>query len=148
MTLIWGAMAGTVAGFLLKSKRIGVLVGLLVTSHWVLDLVTHRPDLPLWPGGALVGLGLWNSIPGTMILEGGMLLGALAIYLRATQAKDKVGSWSLWGLIILTGGIWASQPWASPPPGASAVAAVGLVMWILPFWAGWIERHRQIKKAV
>ena len=39
-------------------------------SHWVLDFAVHRPDLPLWPAGPKVGLGLWNSIPGTFIVEG------------------------------------------------------------------------------
>jgi membrane-bound metal-dependent hydrolase YbcI (DUF457 family) len=142
MTLVWSAIAGIVAFFLLKSKRRGLIVSALVVSHWVLDLITHRPDLPLWPGGEKVGLGLWNSIPGTMLLEGGMFVFAIVIYLRATESKDKIGTWALWGLILLTGGIWASQPWAAPPPGAMAVAVVGLAMWILPFWAGWIERHR------
>jgi membrane-bound metal-dependent hydrolase YbcI (DUF457 family) len=142
MTLVWSAIAGIVAFFLLKSKRRGLVVSALVVSHWFLDLITHRPDLPLWPGGGKVGLGLWNSIPGTMLLEGGMFVFAIVIYLRATESKDKIGTWALWGLILLTGGIWASQPWAAPPPGAMAVAVVGLAMWILPFWAGWIERHR------
>jgi len=146
MTVVWGAMAGALATFLLQSKRLGLIVMALVASHWFLDLLTHRPDLPLWPGGTKLGLGLWNSIPATMLLEGGMLLGALAIYLRTTQPKDRVGSWALWALLLLTGGIWASQPWAAPPPGASAVAVVGLAMWILPFWAGWIERHRSLEK--
>jgi len=145
MTLAWGAMAGALATFLLKSKRSGLMVMALVASHWFLDLVTHRPDLPLWPGGVKLGFGLWNSIPATMLLEGGMLVGALAIYNQATLPKDRVGNWALWALILLTGGIWASQPWAAPPPEASAVAVVGLSMWILPFWAGWIERHRSLK---
>lgn len=75
-----------------------------------------------------------------------MLLGALVAYLSVTEAEDRVGSWSLGGLVLLTGGIWASQPWASPPPVPSAVAVVGLAMWVLPFWGGWIERHRSIRE--
>ena len=66
MVLIWAAVAGSVSAAVLKSKRLGVLVAALVSSHWALDVLTHRPDLPLWPGGAKVGLGLWNSIPGTL----------------------------------------------------------------------------------
>lgn len=147
MTSVWAASAGILAFFLLKSKRLGLLVAALVMSHWFLDLISHRPDLPLWPGGTKVGLGLWNSIPGTMVVEGGMLIAALVIYLRGTRPKDKVGRWALWGLVLLAGGIWVSQPWAAPPPGAMAVAVVGLGMWVLPFWTGWIEKHRSTSAA-
>jgi len=142
MTLVWGAVAGTIAYVMLKDKRSAWLVAVVVVSHWLLDFLTHMPDLPLWPGGPRVGLGLWNSIPGTMIVEGGMLLAAVVFYIHWTRPKDRVGLWAFWGLIGLTGLIWASQPWAPPAPSSTAVATTGLFMWLLPFWAGWIERHR------
>ena len=111
-------------------------------SHWVLDLLTHRPDLPLWPSGPLVGLGLWNSIPGTVAVEGGLLGFGLLLYLRTTSAEDRTGFLALAGLITLAAGIWITQPWAPPPPSSTAVALGGMVMWLLPAWAYWIERHR------
>ena len=45
------------------------LLGLFVLSHWILDFVVHRPDLALWPGGPRVGLGLWNSVVGSVAAE-------------------------------------------------------------------------------
>jgi hypothetical protein len=45
-------------------------------------------------------------------------------------------------LITLTGAIWISGPWSAPPPGATAIAVVGLAMWLFPLWAAWIDRHR------
>src|SRR5687768_4256927 len=58
----WSILAGTIHWLRRKSWRDATVVGLAVLSHWVLDFVTHRPDLPLWPGGPMVGLGLWNSV--------------------------------------------------------------------------------------
>jgi hypothetical protein len=142
MSLAWAALAGAVAYAMLKSIRGASLVAAVVVSHWLLDFLTHMPDLPLWPGGPLVGLGLWNSIAGTMVVEGGMLVAAVVLYLRWTRPKDQIGRWAFWGLIALTGVIWASQPWAPPAPSSMAVDTTGLFMWLLPFWAGRIERHR------
>ena len=139
--LPWGAVAAVAIGGL-DGLRPRILIAAAVVSHWVLDFITHRPDLPLWPGGPQVGLGLWNSIPGTILVEGTLFIVAIEAYRRAFQARDRVGRWSFWGLIGLTTAIWISGPWSPPPPSASAIAVVGLAMWLLPLWALWIERHR------
>ena len=45
--------------------------GALAPSHWVLDFLTHRPDLPVVPWGAEeLGLGLWNHVAATVAVEG------------------------------------------------------------------------------
>lgn len=140
--LAWAGLGVIVGRKALGSWHAGAVLGGLVASHWVLDVVTHRPDLPLWPGGPQVGLGLWNSIPGTIIVEAALLAGGLALYLRTTSARDRMGRWSLMALVALTALIWISQPWAPVPPSAAAVAWGGLVLWMLPPWAAWIDRHR------
>jgi hypothetical protein len=142
MAVVWSVVAGRVAAAILKRARAGLFIGLAVLSHWVLDFVTHRPDLPLWPGGPLVGLGLWNSLPLTLVVEGVLFAAAVALYLRATRPRDAVGRWALWGLVLLTTAIWISGPFSPPPPSVTAVALVTLALWLLPFWAQWIERHR------
>jgi hypothetical protein len=126
----------------LGSWRAGTIIGVLVLSHWILDFVTHRPDLPIWPGGPQAGLGLWNSIPGTIILEGGLLAAGVWLYVRASSPRDAVGRWALIGLVGLVGIIWVTQPWSPPPPTTAAVAWGALILWLFPVWAGWIERHR------
>src|SRR5581483_11351252 len=79
--LVGGALLGIVYFLLRKDIRGAILTGLLVPSHWVLDFLVHVPDLPIWPGGPKVGLGLWHSVPATVILEAGFFLGGLLVYL-------------------------------------------------------------------
>ena len=49
--------------------------------------------------------------------------------------------WALGGLVGLCLLLWASGPWAPLPPSATAVALGTLVIWVLPPWAHWIEKH-------
>ena len=140
MACLWGALLALVA------KRHRLLVGALVVSHWVLDVATHRPDLPLWPGRSpLVGLGLWSSVPATLLVEGLLFAAAIALYLRATRPVDKTGSFALWSFLLLQGGLWASSPWQPPPPSASVVAWGSLATWLFVPWAAWIDRHRSAR---
>ena len=118
----WSALAGYLGRLAYGSWRVGALLGALVSSHWVLDFIMHRPDLPLWPGGPVAGLGLWNSIAAAIVVEGALLAGGLWFYARASSARDRIGRWALVGLVAFTGVIWITQPWSPPPPSAQAVA--------------------------
>ena len=138
----WSVLAGCVARVAYGSWRVGGLLGTLVASHWVLDYTTHRPDLPLWPEGPEVGLGLWNSIAGTIVVEGALLAGCLWFYTRTSSPRDRTGRWALVALVAFTGLIWVTQPWSPPPPSSEAVAWGALILWLLPPWARWIEAHR------
>lgn len=141
MVLVWSLVTGSVAARFLGG-RAGARLAALVMSHWWLDFVTHRADLPLWPGGPLVGAGLWYSIPGTLLVEGGLFLGGVLIYARAWPARDATGRWAFAALVALVGLLWITQPWSPPPPNASAVAWGALSMWLLLPWCAWIARHR------
>ena len=143
MAAVWAGLAGAGLYALGRSRRISLLVAAVVLSHWILDFVTHRPDLPLWPGGPRLGLGLWNSLPATILVEGTLFLGAVWMYVRSCPAHDGVGRWAFRALVALVGVIWITQPWSPPPPGPNAVTVVALALWIFPWWAAWIERHRR-----
>lgn len=142
MVAVWALLAGALAWRRLGARSAGVLVGVVLVSHWLLDVVSHRPDLPLWPGGPKMGFGLWNSISATLLVEGALFVIGVELYRRRTVARDAVGRWALAGLVALTGVIWISGPWSPPPPGAQAIASVGLALWLFLPWAGWIDRHR------
>ncbi len=145
--IAWAALAAYGGRRLLGSWRVGGILGALVLSHWGLDLVTHRPDLPLWPGGPVLGLGLWNSIWGTIALEGALLGLGLALYLGVTTADDRVGSLGLYSMVAFSTLIWATQPWAPVPPSATPVAWGALILWLLPLWSYWVEGHRSTRGA-
>jgi membrane-bound metal-dependent hydrolase YbcI (DUF457 family) len=142
MSLAWGGLWMVGARALGRSWRDGLILGALVLSHWILDFVTHRPDLPLWPGGPLVGLGLWSSRAGTYAVEGGLYLGATWLYLRKSRPLDAVGRYALGALLVMVGVVWATQPFSPPPPSPAAVAWVGVSGWLFLPWAAWIDRHR------
>ncbi|MFI5233254.1 MAG: hypothetical protein ACHQSE_12165, partial [Gemmatimonadales bacterium] len=118
------------------------LIGALVVSHWVLDYVTHVADLPLWPGTSPhFGLGLWHSIPGTFVVEGLLWIVGIALYLQPRRAKSWIGPVAFWSLVVTSTVIWASSPWAPPPPSVSALAWFALIGWIEFPWAAWADRN-------
>jgi hypothetical protein len=79
-----------------------LIIAALVLSHWLLDFLTHRPDMPLSLGESQrVGLGLWNSVPATVVVEGLLFVAGIVLYMRTTQAIDAVGRWALWSLVTL-----------------------------------------------
>lgn len=115
-----------------------------IFSHWILDVISHRPDMPLYPGShTLLGLGLWNSRVGTVTVEAGIFVAGVAIYLAATRARDRTGIWSFWLLNILLAIIYFGNLFGPPPPNITAVAYAGLIGgWIIVIWGAWIDRHR------
>lgn len=122
------------------------LVALLVVSHWFLDFVSHRPDLPLTIGGGTkVGLGLWNSVPATIVVETLLFAAGLAVYVRSTAARDRVGSLALWGLVLFLAIVNLANIIGPPPPSAQAVAWTAQSMWLLVAWGYWVDRHRAPK---
>ncbi len=125
------------------------VVAAAVLSHWLLDALTHRPDMPIVPGADVrAGLGAWNSFAATWGLELGFLAVGLGIYLRVTEAMDRVGRWALIGLVALLLAILAGNLLGPPPPSESAVAMVTLLLWLFVPWGYWIDRHRRPCAAV
>lgn len=145
--IIWGVLFGLVYYIIKKDLKASVLLGLLVLSHWILDLLTHRPDLPLLTGdGIKVGLGLWNNVFLTIVVE--LLIFGVGAYLyfKITEAKNKTGVYSFWGLMIFLLIVYVMNVFGDPPPNAEAIGYVGLSQWLIILWAWWIERNRITKE--
>jgi hypothetical protein len=139
MALTWGLVwyAGA------AERRAGIVLGALVVSHWVLDWISHRPDLPIWPGGPRVGLGLWYSKPATIAVEVALYAAGVGLYLAATRARDRVGVWALVALVVVQVGSYVASLVGPPPPSVTAVEITAILAAVLFFAAGaWIERHR------
>jgi len=134
--LAWSALFAIACWKL--GRRAALVMGLLVFSHWALDALSHRPDLPLWPGSVtMIGLGLWNSVAGTLLVESALFAAGVAIYLRHS-AKAALAFWLLIALFVVA---YLGAAFGPPPPSASAVAASALALWLLPVWGWWIERR-------
>jgi membrane-bound metal-dependent hydrolase YbcI (DUF457 family) len=145
MSVVWGVVFAVVYYAATKYRRGAIVAGIGVVSHWFLDFVTHRPDLPLYPGGPKVGLGLWNSVAGTAVVE--TLLFALGVYLyvSVTRARDRAGSIGVWSLIAILSLIYVANIMGGPPPSADIVAWMALLALLFPLWAWWADRHRSVR---
>ncbi len=141
---VWAALlAGGYYG--LRRDRTGAAwLAALVLSHWVLDFVSHRPDLPLWPGGPKVGLGLWDSLPATLVVEFALLGAGAWLYATATRARDRIGTYAFAAFVTVLAAIYAAAVFGPPPPSVRALAMSGLLGWLFIVWAYWIDRHRAL----
>ncbi len=139
---LWAALLGG-SYYALRRDRGGALwLAALVLSHWVLDFVAHRPDMPLWPGGPTAGLGLWYSLPATLAVEFAIFGGGVWLYATATRARDRIGSTAWWALVLTLAAIYLSAVFGPPPPSVEVLALSGLLGWLFVAWAYWIDRHR------
>jgi hypothetical protein len=143
MVLRWALAVGLVYYLLRRYVKESWILGALVVSHWVLDSVTHRPDLPVWPGGPKVGLGLWNSWAGSISVELLVFGVGIWLYLGATRARDGIGAWGLWSLIALLLLGWVGALFAPPPPDTHQLAIGALVLWMTVPWAALVDSHRE-----
>ena len=144
MTIAWSVAFALVYFASARDRTGAVWVGVVVSSHWLLDFVSHRPDMPIYPGGGeKVGLNLWQSIPATFAVEGLMFAAGIAVYVRATKSKDRTGTIAWWAMVGLLLALYVPGPWSSPPPSENSVAILGIIaLAIFGPWAYWLDRHR------
>jgi hypothetical protein len=139
----WG-LGGAALYYLMKrDSRGAVVVALLVVSHWVLDAITHRPDLPVTPwGGSRAGLGLWESVPLTLLVELAAFAAGVALFLRTSPrpGRNRIGFWALVGFLLV---VYLMNAFGPPPPDWRPVAWVTLSMWLLVAWAWAVDRGRE-----
>ncbi len=143
----WSVLFGLGSRLIRRRSRDGFLVGLVVLSHWVLDWLTHRPDLQLVPGSEVrFGLGLWYSLPATLTVELLLFLAGIVMYARGTTARDRMGWYGLWspiGFLLMS---YFAAVFAPPPPSVTALAWGGQSIWLLVAWGFWLDRHRSTNR--
>jgi hypothetical protein len=145
LLVFWGiALAALSRPFARGRHVFAVIVGLVV-SHWLLDFITHRPDMPLYPGGAKFGLGLWNSIPATIAIEVPMFVAGLWIYTSVTHPRDRIGKWAFSSLIVTVLLIYVANIFSPPPPSVTALTIMALIGGALfTLWSWWADSHRDV----
>lgn len=130
-SLVWAALFAGAYYAITRNRRGALVIAALVVSHWLLDVVTHVPDLPLFPGDSpKLGLGLWNSVTGTLVVEGAMFIAGVLIYVRLTRARDNIGRYAFAGFIGLLVVFYLASILSPPPPSAQMVAYSALALWL------------------
>jgi hypothetical protein len=145
MLCVWGVLIGAAYAVATRSRAAAaVTLALLVVSHWILDVIAHVRDLPLIPtGGPRLGLGLWSSVAGTLIVEFAIFTIGVWLYIRTTRPRDRVGSVALWTLVAFLAIVMVANVFGPPPPSATAVAWSAQAIWLLVVWGYWVDHHRR-----
>jgi membrane-bound metal-dependent hydrolase YbcI (DUF457 family) len=144
MDAIWGAALASAYYLRRRYPRGAWVLFFAVLSHWLLDFLSHRPDMPLAPGmHRYFGLGLWTSVPATLVVEGGFWLIAVILYARATRPKSRAGVVAFWSAVVVLTLAWYNNIAGSPPPNPSNAGISSLIFFsIAVAWAYWINRLR------
>jgi hypothetical protein len=144
MQLVWGLLLGMIYFYWRRDSRTAAVVGALLPTHWLLDYFSHRPDMPLYPGGPKVGLGMWNSLPFTLAIEFGLFAAGVILYLKATRSK---GGWSLgfWSFALFLAVMYPASLFGPPPPNVRVLEFSALALWLTIPWAAWGDRQRRLK---
>jgi hypothetical protein len=139
--VVWGVLFGAAVFMFRKDRREAILLGALAPSHWLLDLLSHRPDLPVFPGVDLVvGMGLWNSVPATLGVELAMFATGIALYIKAAPLPTRRAQIAFWSLIAFLLVSYAGNVFGPPPPSVEMIGFAGNALWLVILWAWWVEK--------
>jgi hypothetical protein len=137
--LLWSALSGARWRERSAARSAAFLLAVCVLSHWVLDVVSHRPDMPVLPHGPYIGLGLWYSVPATLLVELTMFAGGVLLYARSGAAgARRVGFWILIAFLLVA---YFASALGPPPPSVTVLAWSALTMWLLVPWIWWVDRE-------
>lgn len=139
----WSLLFGGATYLWRKDLREATVLGFCVFSHWLLDFLTHRPDLPIAPGLTLrVGLGLWDSLLWTLVVE--LVLFTAGAFLYARRRTFSATSFTLrhWIFVAALTFVYLLNVFGPPPPGVNAVIYSACGLWLFVLWGFWIDRDR------
>ena len=144
---VWGGLFGLLYAALTRAGRtVAMVIAAVVLSHWVLDVVSHRADMPVLLGDGLrVGLGLWNHPVAAVAVELAIFGVGLWLYVKRTTANDRIGSFGFWALVLFLLAVYVGNVLGPPPPSVAAVAWSAQAMWLLVLWGFWVDRHRSVR---
>ena len=136
---VWAGIFGGVWLAVRRERWAAALLAAGVLSHWVLDVIAHRPDMPVLPNGPYLGLGLWNSIPATLVVELTMFAIGIGVYVRSGgSGRRRFSFWLLMAFLLVA---YFAAAFGPPPPDPRTLAWSALALWILVPWAWWADRR-------
>ncbi len=141
---LWAALLAAAYFLKRRSPRGAWVIFGAVLSHWLLDWISHRPDMPLSPGlHRYFGLGLWSSIPAALIVEGGFWVLAVILYARATRPKTRLGTYAYWTVVGVLTLAWYNNLAGPPPPNPQTAPLSSFLFFSLAVaWAFWMNSAR------
>jgi len=145
----WGILFAIVVKLLRGSLIAGAIGGAVVMSHWLIDLLVHRPDLTLAGSPPKFGLGLWNHPWIEIPLELAFAFGGLWFFISRTRAIGTMGKWSPWalavGMAVLQAVNWTTPQPADAGPAPASTGWLGLFAYaVLALLAWWVARTRRL----
>jgi hypothetical protein len=148
MSIVWATAFALIYHLITHYRAGAIAIWVGVVSHWVLDWITHRPDMPLYPGGGpKFGLGLWNSVPGTMMVELSMFAVGVLFYMQTTRARDRIGRYAFGAFVAVLLVLYLGDRFSPLPSSVSEIAWPGLVMTVIVLpWTRWFDQHRELQE--
>jgi len=143
--VVWGVVLGGAYLALHKDMRAAVVLFVGVVSHFLLDWISHRPDMPLLPDGPRIGLGLWNFPVPALLVEVALVLGGLALYMHTTRARSRRNDAWLIALVCALLAINVGAYFGPPPPDITPMAALNLSTLIVVWLFARIDRQRELR---
>lgn len=144
--VLWAALAYTLFRWVfVKNGSVAIVIALAVFSHWLFDLPVHTPDLPLWSDASpKLGFGLWNNAVATYILEAGLLLLALWMYLRSTKAATAAGKYGMSVFVAVLLLVNISNLFGAPMGDSKPALAIAALSsyFLFAAVAFWLDRKR------
>jgi hypothetical protein len=145
MAVVWATLFAGVYLFFSRYTAGSVAIWIGVVSHWFLDVIVHRADMPLYPNGPKFGFGLWNSPAATVVLEGFIYCVGVFVYSRVTRANNRIGKWGFWLFVLVLVAFYVADLFSPPPQSITPLAIAALVFsGLLILWAWWFDRHRTV----
>lgn len=145
MSIVWATLFSLIYHLITRYGPGTIVIWISVVSHWVLDWITHRPDMPLYPGGPRYGLALWNSVPGTLTVE--LLMFAVGVCLYIAPRKHAIASATTLSsptsqYLSSSISVTVSAPHL---PASAKLSGLESSRKILLAWPWWFDRHRVLR---
>jgi membrane-bound metal-dependent hydrolase YbcI (DUF457 family) len=141
MTIVWSALFGALVFWRVRTAKAFIFTALAVTSHWVLDYVTHSPDMPLAPHSAKYGLGLWNSLRWTLVAEFSLFATGIFLYINLASRAPRKGLIHLSALILFFIVMYIMAVFGPVPPNDQTILATSaLALTPVIFWANFVDK--------
>jgi hypothetical protein len=145
MSVVWATAFSLIYYGISKYRPGAIAIWVGVVSHWVFDWITHIPDMPLYPGGPRLGLGLWNHVVATMATEIAMLAVGVWMYSRATRARDRIGRYAFIAYVLVLLLLIVIDRFSTAQPTVSqTIWSAIIVEAVLLVWPWWFDRHRDV----